>query len=259
VLSVGSWLVALFFGALIGIALGLLGGGGSILTVPVFVYVLKMPAKEAIAMSLPVVGIASLIGALGHWRAGNVQVRTAAVFGAVAMVAAFAGARMSGMLPGRVQLVLLALVMLGAATSMLRSAARAPGSPATDERVFSPALVAAALGVGTLTGLIGVGGGFLIVPALVVLAHVPIHKAVGTSLLVIAVNTATAFAGQPARGTVRVALLASFTAAAVAGILIGTRLSPKVPAARLKRAFALFLIVLSLLILASSGMRGGAL
>jgi uncharacterized protein len=175
-------------------------------------------------------------------------VPTALVFGAISLLAAYAGARLSAFVPGAVQLVILGVVMLSAAISMLR------GSPdavvAGEERSASPALVGAAIAVGVLTGIVGVGGGFLIVPALVLLARVPMHRAIGTSLLVIAINTTAAFVGQPALAQVRWGLLLSFTAAAVAGISIGSRLAPRVPAASLKRAFAALLIVMAIFIIA---------
>lgn len=243
--------LGLALGALIGVTLGLLGGGGSILTVPVFVYLLQIPPKEAVAMSLPVVGIASAIGAARHWRAGNVALRTAIVFAAVAMVTAFAGARISGWISGDAQLVGLAIVMLAAAISMYRSGARKTVETSEAERI-SPALLAAAAGVGALTGIIGVGGGFLIVPALVILSHVPVHRAIGTSLLVIALNTTAAFAGQPTHSVVRWALLAAFTSAAVAGILVGSALAPRVPAGKLKRGFAMLLVAIAGFILYQS-------
>src|SRR5690348_12428156 len=149
--------VGLALALLIGLSLGLLGGGGSILTVPVLVYVLGFAAKPAIAMSLPVVGITSLIGAALHWRLGNVRVATALLFGLLAMVGAFAGAKLAVLLSGAVQLVILAVVMLAAAGSMLRSRAR--GTPEPDQAPSnSPRLgmiVPVALGVGVLTGLVG--------------------------------------------------------------------------------------------------------
>ncbi|HEX6536469.1 MAG TPA: sulfite exporter TauE/SafE family protein [Gemmatimonadaceae bacterium] len=239
--------LGLALAALIGLSLGLLGGGGSILTVPVLVYVLGFDAKPAIAMSLPVVGVTSLIGAALHWRLGNVRITTALAFGVLAMAGAFAGAKLSVLLSGAVQLALLAVVMLAAAASMLRGggAGRVPvrdGAPAAPPRIAM--LVPIALGVGVLTGLVGIGGGFLVVPALVLLARVPMRQAVGTSLLVIAMNSASGFAGY--LGTVRLdwSFLTGFTAAAVAGALVGTALIVRVPQATLKRAFAGFLLVM---------------
>ena len=164
--------------ALIGLSLGLMGGGGSILTVPVFVYVLGFAAKPAIAMSLPVVGATSLVGAIGHWRAGNVNLRTAALFGVIAMVGSYAGARLAVLFSGPVQLTLLAVVMLAAAASMLRAgSSRTDGTHAGTSVSAAPLplakIMAVGLAVGVLTGIVGIGGGFLIVPALVVLGRVP--------------------------------------------------------------------------------------
>jgi uncharacterized membrane protein YfcA len=238
--------IGLALALLIGLSLGLLGGGGSILTVPVLVYVLGFAAKPAIAMSLPVVGITSLIGAALHWRLGNVRVPTALLFGLLAMMGAFAGAKLAVLLSGAVQLVILGVVMLAAAGSMLRSRAR--GTPEPDQAPSNPPrlgmIVPVALGVGVLTGLVGIGGGFLVVPALVLLGRVPMREAVGTSLLVIAMNSASGFAGY--LGTVELdwSFLTGFTAAAVAGALAGTVLAAHVPQALLKRAFGVFLLAM---------------
>jgi uncharacterized protein len=235
---------------LIGLSLGLLGGGGSILTVPIFVYVLGFAAKQAIAMSLPVVGATSLVGATGHWRDGNVNLRVALPFGVAAMIGAYVGARFAALVKGPVQLLLLGAVMLAAAISMFR---RRPTDPTVAERAppprLSPLLLLVGVGVGLLTGLVGIGGGFLIVPALVVLAHVPMKQAVGTSLVVIAMNTVSGFAGYHGQVTIPWAFVAGFTAVAIAGILIGTRLVRHVSAAALRRGFAYFLILLGVLVM----------
>ena len=235
---------------LIGMSLGLMGGGGSILTVPVFVYVLGFAAKPAIAMSLPVVGATSLVGALGHWRAGNVAGRVGLLFGAAAMVGAFAGARLSVFLSGAVQLTLLAGVMLTAAISMLRSRAGTAAETAEVDRPL-PFGTLAVVGffVGVLTGLVGIGGGFLIVPALVLLGRVPMKQAIGTSLFVIAMNSASGFAGYAGSVEVRWGFVAAFTGVAIAGIVVGTSLVRFVSAATLKRGFAVFLLVVGVLIL----------
>lgn len=245
--------LALALAALIGISLGMMGGGGSILTVPIMVYLLGYAPKEAIAMSLPVVGATSLVGAFGHWRAGNVRLRTALSFGAAAMLGSFGGARLARHTSGQAQLVLLAVVMLGAAITMYRS------TPAAADDVAIPALAPSraalalmlyvGLAVGVLTGLVGVGGGFLIVPALVVFGRVPMKQAIGTSLLVIAMNSASAFAGYLGTVAIPWSFVTVFTALAVAGILVGTRLVRHVSAAALKRAFALFLLVMAAVIL----------
>ena len=239
--------------ALIGLSLGLMGGGGSILTVPIFVYVLGYDPKLAIVMSLPVVGVTSFVGAAGHWRAGNVNLRAAALFGVVAMAGAYLGARLAVFLSGAVQLSLLAIVMLVAAISMFRSARRSPAaqpgsggeSPATALALLLPV----ALCVGVMTGVVGIGGGFLVVPALVLLARLPMKQAVGTSLLVIAMNSASGFAGYAGQAQVPWRFLAGFTAVAVGGILVGTYLVRYVSQRALKQAFALFLVLMGTFIL----------
>jgi hypothetical protein len=239
--------------ALIGLSLGLMGGGGSILTVPIFVYVLGYDPKLAIVMGLPVVGVTSLVGAIGHWRSGAVDLRIAALFGVVAMAGSFVGARLAVFLAGAVQLSMLAVVMMCAAVLMFRSARRAPVAAGASEPVAPKAalslLLPIALCVGLMTGLVGAGGGFLVVPALVLLAHEPMKRAVGTSLLVIAMNCASGFAGYFGRVDVPWEFLAGFTLVAVGGILAGTYLVRFVSQRALKQAFAVFLIAMGTFIL----------
>ncbi|WP_224242809.1 sulfite exporter TauE/SafE family protein [Hyalangium gracile] len=250
-------LLGLSLAALIGLSLGLLGGGGSILTVPILVYVLGFGAKESIAMGLAVVGVTSLFGAMGHWRKGNLQLRAALTFGAVAMAGTYAGARLSVWVSGAAQLLLFAAVMLVAAFFMYRNGRKeaalaackaCPPPPEPHQSPF-PVMAAAALGVGGLTGLVGVGGGFLIVPALVLLVGLPMKQAVGTSLLVIALNSFVGFAGYLGHVVVPWGYLALFTAIAVVGILAGTWVSRFVSQAALKRAFSAFLVLMGLFIL----------
>ena len=239
--------------ALVGLSLGLMGGGGSILTVPIFVYVLGYDPKLAIAMSLPVIGITSLVGALSHWKAGNANLRTAFTFGLMAMVGAFGGARLARLLSGSVQLTILAVVMLAAAVSMFRSARRSAtsGANAPDAPRTMPIglLIPVALCVGVLTGVVGIGGGFLVVPALVILARVPMKQAVGTSLLVIAMNSASAFAGYFGHVQFPWPFMLGFTGVAVCGIIVGTSLVRHVSPGALKQAFSLFLVVMGAFIL----------
>lgn len=242
-------------GIVIGLALGLLGGGGSILTVPVFVYVLGFGAKEAIAMSLGVVGAVALVGALTHGREGNVNVRVALLFGSVAMAGTYAGARLAVLVSGELQLALFAGVMLVAAVFMFR----APGpvtAPPRHRRGSRLARAGAygllaleALAVGVLTGLVGVGGGFLIVPVLVLLGGVGMKEAIGTSLLVIAMKSASGFYGYLGQVEVAWVVMTAFTAAAVVGIFAGTRLTRHLPARALRRGFALFLVAMGSIIL----------
>lgn len=236
-------IVGLLLALIVGLSLGLLGGGGSILTVPIFVYVLGYEPAQAIAASLPVIGATSLIGAIGHWRNGNVNGRAAVSFGAAAMAGAYLGAGLAVFLSGTVQLLLLAIVMLAAALSMLRQAP--PVSTPVGEAALSPVItVAVGLGIGMLTGVVGIGGGFLIVPALVVFARLSMKHAIGTSLVVIALNSAAGAAGYLTRVSIPWTQTALFTLVAVAGALVGVRLVRFVSQAALRRAFAglLFLI-----------------
>lgn len=242
-------LAALALATLIGVSLGLLGGGGSILTVPIFVYVLGFAAKPAIAMTLPVVGTASFVGALSHWRAGNVDLRQAAVFGLVTMAGAFTGAKLAPLLSGAVQLTILAVVMLAAAVAMLRPVVGADTAPRRGGTRHHVILGLVGIAVGVLTGLVGVGGGFLIVPALALLARIPMKQAVGTSLVVIAMNSAAGFAGHAGEVDIPWDFLTGFTAAAVVGILVGTYATRYVAAAALRRGFAVFLLVIGAAIL----------
>ena len=243
-------LVGLALAALVGLALGFLGGGGSILTVPIFVYVLGFAAKPAIAMSLPVVGITSLVGGLWHWRAGNVNLRVALIFGGTAMAAAYAGARLSVFVSGTVQLTLLAIAMLAAAASMFRSGgsrkgrAEVSGQVSDKDAMSLELMIIVALGVGLLTGVIGIGGGFLVVPALVVLGKLPMKQAIGTSLVVIAMNSLSGFLGYLGQVSIPWSFVALFTAVAIAGVLMGTYFLRFVSQAALKRAFAVFLVLI---------------
>lgn len=243
-------LLSFAFAILTGLSLGLLGGGGSILTVPIFVYVLGFAAKPAIAMSLPVVGVTSLVGAVGHWRAGNVHLRTALLFGFIAMAGAYPGARLAAFVPGSVQLTILAIVMLGAAASMLRQTpdgttsipANAESSAAIRSSLPIGKILVVGLAVGALTGVVGIGGGFLIVPALVILGRVPMKQAVGTSLVVIVMNSAAGFLGYLEQVAMPWRFLAGFTAMSIGGVLAGTHLLRFVSAQALRRGFAMFLL-----------------
>jgi uncharacterized membrane protein YfcA len=229
--------LAVVFGGLIGGAFGLLGGGGSILTVPIFVYVLGVDAKPAIAMSLAVVALTSAIGAVGHWRSGNVNLRVGAVFAGV---------------PGMVQLSILAVMMAMAAVVMLRG--RTPAEPAGRAHVGLATLVGSAAAVGGLTGLVGIGGGFLIVPALVALG-VSMREAIGSSLAIIALNALVGFAGLAGRVPVDWRAVALVAAGAAPGIACGVRLQPRVSQTHLRRGFAVLLLVVASLMLYQQASR----
>lgn len=233
----------------IGAALGLLGGGGSILTVPVFVYAAGLDPKVAVAASLPVVACTSASAALLHWRLGNVQVRTALIYGATAAAGSFAGAKLATFLSGATQLILLAIVMLVAAVRMLTAKSADPSSPHEPAPINFAVLIPVALAVGMLTGVVGVGGGFLIVPTLVILCRLPMRVAVGTSLMVIAMNTASGAAGYAGTVSIPWNVVIIFTAVAIAGSLAASRWSARLPQAALRKGFGALLIALSILLL----------
>lgn len=242
--------LGLALGGLVGITLGLLGGGGSILTVPILVYTAGFPPKEAIALSLAVVGITAGVGVWSHWRAGNVDGRAALIFGPVAMAGTWLGARLSVFLSGATQLLLFAVVMLLAAVLMLRAPAGTDATRTAPPAKARAALLAAeGLGVGVLTGIVGVGGGFLIVPALVLLAGIPMKRAVGTSLAIIALKSVAGFAGYLGIVPIDWEFLLLFTLFAIGGIGIGSSLVPHVPATALRRIFAGLLLVVGTWIL----------
>jgi uncharacterized membrane protein YfcA len=241
-------LVAAAGALLVGLTLGLLGGGGAIVTVPVLVYALGLDPKLAVVMALPIVGGVSLIGTVQHWRQGNVDFRTAGIFGLAAMVGAYGGANLARFVTGTVQLLLLAALMLGAAVSMLRSSGLGGAAAEDGKRNLGAAVLATGLGVGVLTGLLGIGGGFLLVPALVLLAKVPMRQAVGTSLTVIAMNTAAGYLGYLGQVDVPWMLVLQFGAIAAVGIIIGSALVPRIPQLALKKSFGVLLILLSALI-----------
>jgi uncharacterized membrane protein YfcA len=240
-------------GLLIGAALGLLGGGGSVLTVPIFVYVLGFSPKEAIAMSLAVVAATSAFGTVGYWRAGHVNVRIATVFGGVAMLGTLLGVRLARFIPGTTQMVMFGAVMLAAAVFMLRG--RPPGDEQRCEGTRSVAstvkVVAGGLLVGSLTGIVGVGGGFLIVPALV-LMQMPLRQAVGTSLLVITGTCVVGVLGYLGHVSLDWAAVALVAAGTLPGMALGSYLHQYVPQPILRRGFAVFLVVMAAFIFVES-------
>lgn len=293
-------MLALFFGHVcaiaVGISLGLMGGGGSILAVPILVYVMGVGAKNAIAISLGSVGVVSLIGTILHWRKGNVRVDIVLAFAPAAMVGAYLGARLAG-LPGiseAVQLFCFSIMMLLASSLMIfksrrkhqaikhqaterksteqqttdsqtqcirdgkdgedgeqksylseRSGDRKPSSQAWSKLMIP----AEGLGIGLLTGFVGIGGGFAIVPALVLLTKIPMKQAVGTSLLIITLNTVTGFLGYLGQTDINWLLASSFTLAACIGILVGSYLNKFIKASTLQASFGYFVLSFAVLML----------
>ncbi|MDD5394976.1 MAG: sulfite exporter TauE/SafE family protein [Thiothrix sp.] len=253
-----------------GMVLGLFGSGGSIIALPALIYLLHVDPKSAIAMSLGVVAVTATISALEHWRRGNVDLRVSLVFGLFGVMGTFAGARLGIITPVVVQLGLFALVMYAAAWRMLKPAQIPLAAPATDggllvgadgtavlacQHFSDPCMRHIALhgiGVGVLTGLVGVGGGFLIVPALVLLSRVPMKLAVGTSLAIVAAKSYAGFAGYMGSVPVDWAVMGGFTAVTVVGSFIGIHFSTRFSQALLKKAFAWFLVVVATYILFKS-------
>lgn len=242
--------------ALIGLSLGLLGSGGSILTVPVLVYLVGEPDKLAIAESLAIVGGISLFGAIPYALKKQVDWRSVVIFGIPGVAGTYLGAMLSGYVSGVFQLTLFAVVMLLAAVMMFRPAKPKPDGH--DHRHRSPIKIGAeGLAVGVLTGLVGVGGGFLIIPALVILGGLPMSLAVGTSLLIIA---AKSFAGfykyLHVLGDQGISmhwdLILLFTAIGIAGSIVGSRLNSRVSNEGLRRGFAGFLVVMGMYVLATN-------
>lgn len=233
--------IALALSVLMGVALGLLGGGGSIMTVPILVYLLGLPTKAAVATSLLVVGTTSIFGLVLHARAGNVEWRTGALFAGFAMGGAYAGGLLAAVVPAWLLLALFTLLMVATGAAMLRGGGRAAKPPRTGPLPIG--LVAAeGLVVGAVTGLVGAGGGFLVVPALVLLGGLPMPRAVGTSLLVIALKSFAGYAGYAGHVSLDLGLAGAVIGAALVGTFIGFGLTRKLEPARLRRAFAWFVL-----------------
>ncbi|MFF0625026.1 sulfite exporter TauE/SafE family protein [Streptomyces sp. NPDC004296] len=232
---------------LIGVLLGVLGGGGSMLTVPILVYLAGQDTKQAITTSLFVVGVTSLAGLISHARAGRVRWRTGTLFGLAGMAGAYAGGRVAAYVPDAVLLVAFALMMLATAAAMLRSPRKAPRQAHGELPLHR--LLIQGLVVGAVTGILGAGGGFLIVPALALLAGLPMGIAVGTSLLVIAMNSFAGLAGHLSGAHLDWSLALAVTAAAVLGTLIGGRFAGCIPQHTLRTGFGWFVIAMGIFVL----------
>lgn len=247
-------------GLAIGLVLGLLGGGGSVLAVPALVYGAGLPLASAVLTSLLVVGTSSVTAVLPRLRL--VQWRLAGVVGGAGIASAFAGAALNRLLDPRVVLAGFAALMVVAGVRMLRgtttgTAACVRPDGSLDWRRTLPRAVPAGLAVGFLTGLFGVGGGFLVVPALVLLIGLAMPAAVATSLVVVAVNSASGLVAHAGDAAVDARVALAFTAAAVAGSLVAARLAPRVPAQLLRRAFAVLVFAVAALVLAEDLLGAG--
>ncbi len=255
-MTIGT-IISLALALLIGLTLGALGGGGSILTLPVFVFVAGVPAQEAVAMSMIVVGTTSLLGAGLHWQRGNLHANATLLFAATGVIGAYAGSFLTSMVTQQTLLGIFAILMLVTGVAMIR---RKPGSEQSGRCRFGPCLLIGG-GVGVLTGFLGVGGGFLIVPALILLAGIDAKSAVGSSLAIIAVNSVGGSIGQLQQVSVDWQLTSMFVALAAVGMFAGLRVVRKVQSESLTRAFGWFVVILALVIggLAATGVRSTAI
>jgi uncharacterized protein len=246
----------------IGISLGLIGGGGSILTVPVLVYLFGLDAVMATGYSLFIVGLTSAVGSVDYYRKGLINVKTAVIFGIPSIAAVYATRAfivpaipdevftIGGFVVGKSLLLMLlfAVLMIAASYSMIRKDTKKAED--TGEQKFNYPLILAEGGVvGVLTGLVGAGGGFLIIPALVVLSKLPMKMAVGTSLAIIAAKSLLGFSGELSSGNIDWTFLLTISAFAIVGIFVGTALSKKIDGAKLKPAFGWFVLVMGIYII----------
>ncbi len=248
---------------LIGISLGLIGGGGSILTVPVLVYLFHVEPVQATAYSLFIVGASSLVGAWPKYKQGFVDLKTAIIFGIPSIVSVYATRKLlvpaipsdlggfGGLLVTKslMMMLLFAILMIAASFSMIRSKSSKETITEDGQKFNYPLILLEGALVGMLTGLVGAGGGFLIIPALVMLSKLPMKQAVGTSLLIIAAKSLIGFTGDLGNSTMNWTLLLSVSALAIAGIFLGDRLSKRIDGNQLKKGFGWFVLVMGLYII----------
>ncbi len=251
--------VEILAGMVTGLLLGLLGSGGSIVTLPVLVYIAGVDVKPAMAMTFGIVAITAAFAVIQHGRQGRVKLQVAAMFGLTGMAGTYPGARLGMWLPDTLQMAMFASIMLLAAWRMCAS--RPPqlvAGPAlhTDQCSFNLSHIAVhGVIVGILTGMVGVGGGFLIVPALVLLSGLSIRDAVGTSLVVVALKSTAGFAGYVGEVNVDYGMMLGFALVAIIGSLAGALLSNRIPGERLKSVFGVFLVFMAAAILLESAVE----
>ncbi|HEY3253724.1 MAG TPA: sulfite exporter TauE/SafE family protein [Polyangiaceae bacterium] len=250
----------LLLSGVIGLSLGIFGGGGSILAVPVLVLVTQLAPAAAVGTSLAMVGATSLIASYAHYRRGQVQPKVALLFGLSGVVTAFLGAKLTQLVSGPFIMHAFAVLMLVVGFGMLfgrsrREVVEGDRKPAESRPTAS---ILAGAAVGLITGFLGVGGGFLVVPALIALAGLDMRRAVGTSLLVIAINSAAGFLGHLGGGGLDLALIAVLTAAAVSGALVGERIARHLSTSKLRRGFGLIVILVGVTVVLAARFGSGA-
>ncbi len=259
-MDIAGYLASIF----IGIALGLIGGGGSILTVPVLVYLFSIDAVLATAYSLFIVGTTSVVGSFSYFKKGLVNIRTAVVFGIPSIISVFlTRAYIVPAIPQEIfsigdftvtksilLMLLFAVLMIFASYSMIKKdKPTTEETPKKQQQFNYPLILVEGIVVGMLTGLVGAGGGFLIIPALVVLSKLPMKEAVGTSLVIIAAKSLIGFFGESGDTVIDWIFLSKVIASAIVGIFIGMALSKRINGAKLKPAFGWFVLVMGIYII----------
>jgi uncharacterized membrane protein YfcA len=239
-------IIDILLGFIIGLTLGFLGGGGSILTVPALVYIVGQSPQAAVTASLMIVGINSAMGAFFHRSQGTQNWQVALIFGGAGMVVSYLSAGLSKLLPSTVLMILFAVLMLVVGGLMIFS--KPPKNQQQSQHNWLVTLVSGAA-VGVLTGFLGVGGGFLIVPALVMLVGLPMRQAVGTSLIVIAMNSLAGFLGHLNGASIDMVVVTIFVVAGLFGSISGTKLAKLIKPDQLRTSFALFVMVLAVFLL----------
>lgn len=261
--------LSLIFGAIVGLSLGLTGGGGAIFAVPMLVYGLGMATREAVGISLAAVGVTSFVGFLGRWKSGQVEIRTGLLFALAGMIGAPIGSWLAGLIPEPLLLTLFAILMLVVAYRMWAKAVASTRAVAAACPVENPdedgpscqrdadgnlrltsrcarLLLLVGLLTGVLSGLFGVGGGFVIVPALILFSGMAIHRAVGTSLLVITLVSVSGVASHLYAGrTIPLDVTSWFVAGGVGGMLLGTQIGRHLSAPTLQKGFALAILAVA--------------
>jgi uncharacterized membrane protein YfcA len=248
---------------IIGISLGLIGGGGSILTVPVMVYLFSVQPLLATSYSLFVVGTTSLVGAANNYKRGFVNINTALLFGISSIITVFLTRKfiipaiagftinINGLIftEAMFTMLLFAMLMVIAAVSMIKTRPPSIIDIPSSKNINFSSLLLYGIGIGFITGLLGAGGGFLLIPTLVIVVGLTMKEAVGTSLLIIALNSLIGFAGDLGHFTIQWKLLLSVTTIAITGIFIGGAMAKKIPAEKLKKGFGWFVLVMGIYII----------
>ena len=264
-----SSICGLIASLLIGLSLGLIGGGGSILTVPILVYLFHIEPVLATAYSLFIVGATSIIGTIPKYKAGQVKINTALLFGIPSILGVFLtrtfilpqipyilfSGNSFSITKNIFLMVLFASLMIAASYSMIKRSKTIEASPSSATQLNYPLIITLGAMEGFLTGLVGAGGGFLIIPALVLFTQLPMKEAIGTSLLIIAAKSLIGFLGDLSHSEMDWSLLGLLSGIAILGILIGNRLSRKIDGQKLKKGFAWFVLTVGVYILIREGVR----